>query len=816
MTDSRSLETFEFHKVLSLLAEHASFAGGRELALALAPTDDLREAQRRQQETSEARRLLMEGSRVHFGGVYDVRPYVAKANRSVPLLTNELLEVRTTLLRARSLQQSLTGIATHYPRLAEVADRMQCCPHVAAEIDRCVDDRAAIKDSASPDLSRIRRELREAHVRLLSKLETLVASSSNATFLQEPLVTQRHGRYVVPLKAEFKGRIPGLIHDQSASGATVFIEPFAVVELGNRWRQRQLDEERELRRILAQLTELVADEAPYIKRLVETLAELDLAFTKARFADATQAVQPKLVGFRPHHIKTATPPSDPPRVEIQSSSVTHPGVALDLRAARHPLLDPDTVVPIDVFLSPDTFVLIITGPNTGGKTVALKTVGLLALMAQSGLGLPAGEGTTLSVFDGVYADIGDEQSIEQSLSTFSSHMTNIVRILHAATSRSLVILDELGAGTDPEEGAALARGLLSHLIGRGVATLTATHYSELKAFAHVTPGVQNASVEFDVETLSPTFELSIGLPGRSNALAIARRLGLQESILAEAGTLVRPESTETEALLEDIRRRRQAARQAQEEAEATHRQAQAQEMDLRHRLRQIEVVRREVINEARAEARELLQGTQEEVTRVRQKISGTGDLHERWLAEAEAELARRAAEAEPLQADVDLPAPPPTEPFRLGERVWIPSLRGTGEIISLDEAASEAEIQLGSFRLDLPLSRLRKPGLPDQPSPATPRVPERQATPAIHPSPGVELHLLGMRVEEMLPELERYIDEAYLAGLPWVRIVHGKGTGRLRQAVWSALKGYAIVVDQRLGEPGEGGDGVTVATMASA
>jgi DNA mismatch repair protein MutS2 len=827
--DSRALEALEFPKILAQLAEHASFGAGRELALAIEPTDDLREAQQRQQETGEARQLIGEGSKVHLGGIYDLRPYLAKARRSDPLVPGELLEIRSTLQRALSLQRTFGNIAGHVPRLADIASRMECCPHVVSEIGRCIDDRAEIRDSASPDLGRIRRELQQAHEGLMTKLQRLVSAPSNAPFLQEQLVTQRHGRYVIPLRAEFKGRIPGLVHDQSASGATIFIEPLAVVELGNRWRERQLDEEREIRRILLELTDLVGDEAPYIEGIVETLAELDLAFAKAHYADAIEGVQPRLVGFRrpPRRGERGSHPPAPEagrgaEEEQEASSprspalpAQHPGTVLDLRVARHPLLDPQTVVPIDVHLSPDTFVLVITGPNTGGKTVSLKTVGLLALMAQAGLAIPAAEGSTMSVFDGVYADIGDEQSIEQSLSTFSSHMTNIIRILRRATPRSLVLLDELGAGTDPEEGNALARALLSHFLGRSITTLTATHYSELKAFAYVTPGVQNASVEFDVETLAPTFELSIGLPGRSNALAIARRLGLQESILEEAGAMVRPEALETEALLEDIRRRRQSARRAQDEAEALRRQIQAQHMDLQYRLTQIEAARREVLNEARAEAQELLQTARSEVTEVLQRLDRADDLHERWLAEAEAELARRAREAEVLQSEVDLAAPLPAEPFREGERVWIPSLQSSGEITSLDSDAGEAEIQIGSFRLDLPLRRLRKlddEGLRAPPEEAT-WTPAPRTSPL--PAPATELNVRGMRVEEMLTELEGHLDDAYLAGLPWVRIVHGKGTGRLRQAVWQALKQHAHVVDQRLGDQGEGGDGVTIATLAS-
>ena len=837
----KAFETLDFPKILAQLAEHTSFSAGRELALALTPTDDLREAQRRQQETAEARRLLVEGSKVHLGGVHDVRPHLVRATRGAPLQPNELLEIRSTLQRARSLRQTLTRAASHFPRLADIAARMEPCSHVAAEIGRCIDNRGEVRDSASPELSRIRRELREAHDRLLSKLQKMVTAPANAAFLQEPLVTQRHGRYVIPLKAEFKGRIPGLVHDQSASGATLFIEPLATVELGNRWRECQLEEEREVRRILTELSELIGDEAPYIRRTVEALAELDLAFAKAKYAEAINGVQPKLVGFRRHGLKATgskvagskvsgsevsgskvtsskIEPSNLRTLEpgtlklgtLKPETITHPGTTLDLRAARHPLLDPATVVPIDVHLSPDYFVLVITGPNTGGKTVTLKTVGLLALMAQAGLAIPAAEGSALSVFDGIYADIGVEQSIEQSLSTFSSHMTNIINILRQATPRSLVLLDELGAGTDPEEGSALARALLSYLVERGITTLVATHYSELKVYAHVTPGVENACVEFDIETLAPTFELSIGLPGRSNALAIARRLGLHESILAEAESLVRPESLESESLLEEIRRTRQAARQAQIEVEAALRRVQALEMELRHRLSEIEAARRAVLNEARAEAQELLEEVRKEVARVRARLARTGDLHAAWLAEAEAKLAQRAREAAPLELEVAPPAAP-EEPFRVGERVWVPSLQTSGEIISLNEAEGEAELRIGAFRMELPLSRLRKLEAAGQ----KPAIEGPVAATAFHPSPGVELDLRGLRVEEMLPRLEKYLDEAYLAGLPWVRIIHGKGTGRLREAVQEALRRHPYVVEQRPGEEGEGGEGVTVATLVS-
>ncbi|HIC93079.1 MAG TPA: hypothetical protein EYP09_02360, partial [Anaerolineae bacterium] len=520
---------------MSRLAEHTSFSAGRELALGLRPSTDPAEVRRRQGETSEARRLLALRGDLSLGGAHDVRPLVKNARREAVLLPTELLDIRDTLVRGRTLRRAILRLSDQFPLLADIAARIEECPRLVSEIARCINERAEVVDGASPDLARVRRELRETHRRLLDKLERIISSPSTAPFLQEPIITQREGRYVIPLKADFKGRIPGLVHDVSASGATLFIEPLATLELGNRWRELQVEEEREVRRVLAALSALVAEEGERVEHTVEALAELDLAFAKAKYAEELKAVEPKLVSWKA--------PRRP------ASNCQHPGSTIDLRKARHPLLDPATVVPIDVHLSDDYFILVITGPNTGGKTVSLKTVGLLALMAQCGLHIPAAEGSALSVFSGIYADIGDEQSIEQNLSTFSSHLNNIVDILRRADRRSLVLLDELGAGTDPSEGSALARAILSHLLERRITTFVATHYPELKVFAHATPGVENACVEFDLETLAPTYKLSIGLPGRSNALAIASRLGLASGIVDRAREMVPPQSLEAEGLL---------------------------------------------------------------------------------------------------------------------------------------------------------------------------------------------------------------------------------------------------------------------------
>ncbi len=833
----KALHVLEFHKILQRLAAHTSFSAGRELALGTAPTDDLSLARQWLAETSEARRLLGEHSDVHLGGVHDVRPMLPLAERGAVLLAGDLLEIRSTLLRARALRALFTRLETRFPNLADIGFRIEPVAHVADQIALVINERGEILDNASPRLARLRGEIKVVQSRLMERLSKLISSSDSAQYLQEAIVTQRQGRYVIPLKAEFKGRIRGLIHDQSASGATLFIEPFGVVELNNEWRKLQLDELEEIRRLLAELSDLVGSEARAIRQTVEALALLDLIIARARYADDLRASEPELVEFkdkreRPERgaarRKTNLQDDDPSRL-TPHAAFRHPGSVIDLRKARHPLLDPETVVPIDVYLEEDYFVILITGPNTGGKTVTLKTVGLLALMAQSGLHLPAKEGSMLSCFETIFADIGDEQSIEQSLSTFSSHMTNIIGILDEADQRSLVLLDELGAGTDPEEGSALARALLDHLVQRSVTTLATTHYSDLKVYAHSTPGVRNASVEFSLETLAPTYELSIGLPGRSNALAIATRLGLDRAIVSAAETLVRPEALEADSLLLDIKTTRERLEAERSTAEAARRQAEAHEKELRYRLTRIEEARREVLNEARAQAQAELDELELEIDRARRQLAGFSaggpvasglSTHQQMLAEAQQVLAQRRKAAEAAPASVEAPATPDQRatPLAAGDTVWIPSLQASGQIVAIAPADQDAEVQIGSFRMRLPLGRLERRDV-SQAAPvgiAKPRrltTPEPASTLAPLPHVGLELDIRGASVDEMLPRLEKYLDDAYLGLMPWVRIIHGKGTGVLRAAVRKELSKHPLVKSFREGEAGEGGDGVTVATM---
>ena len=810
--DSRSLHVLEFDKIRDRLATFASFSLGVERCRELMPTDDIRLAREWQAETREARRLIEEKSDVHLGGVHDLRPQTEQALRGSPLLPVDLNHVRYTLQRARSLQRTLSRLSEQFPYVADVAARISVPQEVVDEIGRCVDERGEMLDSASETLARVRRELREAHGHLMEKLQRLIGTPANQPFLQEAIITQRQGRYVIPLRAEFKGRIPGLVHDQSGSGATIFIEPLAVVDLNNQWREAQLAEEEEIRRILTALTEMVANAAGPIRRTVEALGDLDLIFAKSRYANDLRATEAELIPFRSNS-GARSPHAEP---GYSQAEIEHPGSTIRLFQARHPLLDPLTVVPVDIYLDDDYFVLVITGPNTGGKTVTLKTTGLLTLMAQAGLAIPAADGSALSVFDQVFADIGDEQSIEQSLSTFSSHMTHIVDILEWADSRSLVLLDELGAGTDPEEGAALAQALLNTILARRITTLATTHYSELKVFAHSTPFISNASVEFDIETLSPTYKLSIGLPGRSNAFAIARRLGLSPEIVARAEALVSPESLEAEAMLAEIKRARESALAAESEAKAAQRHTEALNADLHYRLAKAEEARREVVSEARLQAQGELDAIRQEIAQWRSHMPETGgetvpppdrSRHQVWLAEAEAILSQRARETQPLPS---LSAPEPVVvdgPLQAGDKVWVPSLGAAGEVAVV--GAHDVEIKVGSFRLKLAQSRVElrqrgdQPAVQVQPTGSLPKP----------SSPGMELDLRGLTVDDMLIELDRYLDTAYLAGLPFVRLIHGKGTGALRQAVRDELRGHPLVSEFRPGDSAEGGEGVTVARL---
>jgi DNA mismatch repair protein MutS2 len=778
----KHLVTLEFPKVLARLATYASFSAGEERARALTPSADLNEVRWRLETASEARALLDAKPDTTLGGAHDIRPQVEAAQRSAVLPAPELLDVRDTLIAAQNLHRTLTRLKEQFPHLAVIAGRIQPCPEIVTEIDCCLDARGNVRDDASPELARIRREARIAHDRLQDKLQNIISSPKNVPFLQEMLVTQRDGRYVIPLKADFKGRIRGIVHDVSASGATIFIEPLSVVDLNNTWRELQLAEEQEVNRILAGLSALIADRADGVVQSMEALADLDLAFAKAKYAEAIDAAAPALIPL-------------------------HNGSTIRFLGARHPLLDAETVVPIDVAMDDATHVVVITGPNTGGKTVSLKTVGLLTLMAQAGLHIPVEGGSALSPFETVYADIGDEQSIEQSLSTFSSHLTNILSFIEDADAHSLVLLDELGAGTDPAEGAALARALLDHFHERGAVTFVATHYPELKTYAQLTPGVCNASVEFDAETLSPTYKLSIGLPGRSNAFAIAQRLGLPSDIVEAARKLVSPDDLHAEDMLADIHSLRLQEAQARDAANAARAEADRLSRQLRDRLDAIEEERREVLAKAREEAVAELETLRGEMRALRRRLQAAAAPVEAVSAIERDAKALKEELSEPEEL-APLPVPDVSpHPIRPGDAVWVRPLNAKGSVIEID--GEEAEVQVGPARARVKRSDLELIAATPVAEPAS------RGYRVIHSarSPGEQIEVRGCTVDDALEQIDRHLDAASLAGLPWVRIIHGKGTGALRRAVREFLADHPLVSSYEPGARNEGGEGVTVARL---
>jgi len=794
--DEKTLEILEYHKVLSRLAGFAAFSASQELALALRPTRSLEEARHRQAITSEAVHLLSVNDSTGIGGAVDIRPLVNLARRGGVLTPAELLSVKTTLAAARDLSRVFDHSGEAYSHLTQMAIPLAPGLGLIDAISGCISERGEVMDQASEKLAAVRREVKAAHERLMAKLDRIINDSHTSVMLQEGIVTQRNGRYVIPLRADYKGRIKAIVHDQSASGATLFVEPLATVELNNHWQEQLLQEQEEERRILAELSAQIGEHAEALCLVVESLASLDLAFMCAKYAQEIHAVEPVLVSFE------------------QNKPDHHPGSTIKLYQARHPLLNPASVVPIDLVLDENTFALVITGPNTGGKTVTLKTLGLLVLMAQSGLHLPVQSGSTLNVFPKIFADIGDEQSIEQSLSTFSGHIRNIVHILKRADRASLVLFDELGAGTDPQEGAALARAILSNLITRGITCLVATHYPELKVYAHATPGAMNASMEFDLKTLRPTYRLNIGLPGRSNALLIAEKIGLPATIIAEARSSASPEDMRAEDLLDEIHSQRDLARKDRQLAEELRLESEKKHRELTERLAKIEDERRDILEKARLEGEKRIAELEEELASVRKELSRARQPVEALQQMRDALDALQESVKKPVERKTEFT--PNTTGLRLGEKVRIRSIGMEGVICGIN--SDDVEVQVGSMRMRTRRSEIdrRTDTSSGQSTTSAHETPTRSFSGAgstLAPSPGMEIDLRGQRAEDALIALDRYIESAYLAGMPFVRIIHGKGTGKLRQVLRDALRESPHVSHWEDGLRNEGGEGVTVAHL---
>jgi len=786
MMKERTLRVLEFGKILTRLADFALTDLGRERCMQLVPKENLTQALEALEETEEAQVILTYLGGSPLVGFSDVRPWLTMAEKGASLAPKALLEIARSLTAARAARGALVTERENTPRITGLASHLQTFRQLEEAITNAIISEEEISDHASTALYDIRRHIRQANEKVREKLNSMVHGSGFSKYLQESIVTVRNGRYVIPVKQEYRQFVPGLVHDQSSTGATLFVEPMAVVELGNELKQWTAKEREEIERILAELSSLVGAQSDMISLNISILADLDFIFAKGQLSR-------DMNGILPH--------------------MNNEG-KLRLVKARHPLISRDTVVPCDLWMGEDFTTLIVTGPNTGGKTVTLKTVGLLTLMAQSGLHVPANLGTTLSVFDQVYADIGDEQSIEQSLSTFSSHMTNIVEIMREVTGRDLVLFDELGAGTDPTEGAALAQTILDTLLKRQVRTLATTHYSELKAYALSTPGVENASVEFDVATLKPTYRLSIGVPGKSNAFEISRRLGLGEEIIEEAKKLLSANDVRFEDVIAGAEYQRQVAEKEREIAE----QARAETVRLRNEAealyREMELRRQNSERQAKEEGRRIVENARREAEDV---ITQLKKMKKEGAAGREAEvnaLRQRMQQSldglsEGLLEKNPTLAPPPKD-LKPGDLVDIIHLGTRGTVLSKPDAKGEVQLQAGIMKLKANISQLR---LVEQKQP-----PKKKSTVMVHSQSAsrtvrMECDVRGMALDEALIEVEHYLDEAVMAGMNEVAIVHGKGTGTLRAGIQKHLKTYPHVKSFRLGQYGEGETGVTIVTL---
>jgi DNA mismatch repair protein MutS2 len=798
--DPRSIDILEFPLVRARLAEKTSFAPSRRLAEALVPESDAVLVTRGLDETDEARSLLEERPGVGVAGARDIGGAIERAARAGRLDPQQFLDIWATLDAAAALKPHLAD--ARRPLLRTLGQQVHPLPAITSTLARSFDPAGELLDTASPRLGGLRAAVRVAFDRLKRRLDTLVGSAELGGALQEPIVTLRNGRYVVPVKADAKGRVKGIVHDSSGSGQTLFIEPLVIVELGNAWREAQLAEQEEVERILDELSALIGANAGPLRETLSALARFDFWYAKAQLAGEMRATRAETTK----------------RWDVILLSARHPGLS-------------GRVVPIDIRLGDGYTALVVTGPNTGGKTVTLRTLGLLALMHQAGLHIPAEAGSRLPVFRDVFADIGDEQSIAQSLSTFSGHMRSIIRIAGAAGPGTLVLLDELGAGTDPTEGSALAQALLDHFIKAGALVAATTHYAELKAYAHTTGGATNASVEFDLETLSPTYRLTIGLPGGSQAFAIAERLGLPPALVADARSRLSEAQRTFEATLARIREVESETAESKDRArEAELRAGEALRAAAEER-RRAQQTRADTERIAREEAGRLVQELRDELEAARKALE-RGHLTvpgiDAVLERADQRLATAPATRAPKAAPPAAAKPEAPRPWQVGDQARSTSGGWTGRIAELDKSKRRATLEAGALRVSVDVADLERL---EGAASSSPRVAGDGASGAGRTggiagtnvaqnrlqrarSVPMSLDLRGARVEEALSALERYLEDASLAGLPKGSVIHGLGTGALRDAVRNDAGAHPLVRTVRAGERGEGGDGVTVVELA--
>lgn len=782
--EKRVLKTLEYDKILAMLKERASCCISRELVDTMEPSGDFDTVERELKLTAEAETLFYKTGRSPVDDFPDMRHCLERMHAALFLSTGELLGIASCLKAARIAKDILAKEVGEESYLYNLAGLLITHRSAEEEINRCIINEDEIFDGASPALARIRRAMRLANEKVREKLNSMIRSTAYQKYLQEPIITIRNGRFVIPVKQEYRQQVPGLIHDQSSSGATLFIEPSAVVELGNEYKKLLAEEADEIERILTELTAMLAPYADEIREDLNIMGQIDLVFAKAKLSRELNAVMPRL--NRNNYVRIVR--------------------------GRHPLIPADRVVPIDIWIGRDYRSLIITGPNTGGKTVTLKIVGLFALMVQSGIFVPANEGSEFPVFEHIYADIGDEQSIEQSLSTFSSHMKNIVGILDKADENSLVLLDELGAGTDPIEGAALAMSILEELNDRHCICVSTTHYSEIKAFAMTHEGMENASMEFDIDRLCPTYRLYIGIPGKSNAFEISSRLGLPNSIIDKAKGFLKGEDVRFEDIISSAQSQHRIAEEERKMAEEARAELEKLRADAERERRKLDEDRSRLQAKAKEDAKRIVADTKREMEKLIVEIRSIKDI-DRSAADRVIQAARdtlRATETAVNEKETikkeDNTKPPKT--VRAGDTVNIVTLDQKATVLSAPDSKGEVMVQAGVMKLNVKLKDIRLIEEKKASAPTSGKVGLGAGKQV-----GLELDVRGMLVDEANIMVDRYLDDAYNAGLSEVNIIHGKGTGALRAGVQAFLKRHPLVKGYRMGSYGEGDAGVTVVTL---
>lgn len=788
--NEKTIRILEYNKIIDRLVSLTASNLGSELAKQLMPDNDFEKIKINLKETSDGVNFISRRGSPPLGGIHDIRDSIRRADIGSMLNLGELIRVAGVLRAVRNLKNYSSGenIRTDDDNVVgELISCLEAAKRVEDKINLCILSEEEISDSASPALGNIRRQIRHAQNSIKDKLNDLVRSSKYQKYMQESIVTMRGDRYVVPVKQEYRGEIPGLIHDSSASGATLFIEPMAVVEANNTIRELKLKEQAEIERILQELSADVAQIAVELKTNITLLAKLDFIFAKAKLSLDYNCVCPKL----------------------------NSGGKTIIKKGRHPLLDAKIVVPIDFWIGEEFDTLVVTGPNTGGKTVTLKTVGLFTLMTQAGLHIPANEGTEVSVFNKIFADIGDEQSIEQSLSTFSSHMKNIVNILESVDNNSLVLFDELGAGTDPTEGAALAMAILEHLKERGCTIVATTHYSQLKVYAVTTPYVENACCEFDVETLKPTYKLLIGVPGRSNAFAISNRLGLIDSVVEHAKSYLTSEEIKFEDMLMSIEKNLNQSESERTQAQVLKIEAEKIKNEIEGQRKRFEDKKEIILKEAREEARKLLLDAKHEAEDVlsemrriqREKESGTS---QKAAEEMRLKLKNRIdtiedALSKPIIPKNTLVKPPKN--LKPGDSVLITNLNQRGTIVSTADKNGEAIVQAGIMKINVHITNLK---IIDEQKEQIKRTGAGEIGVSKVRNISNEVDVRGLRLDEALEIVDKYLDDVVISGLSEICIIHGKGTGILRSGIHQYLKSNRRIKSYRLGKYGEGETGVTI------